>query len=184
MPKYSAPSSFQIASPSLPPASRARPAAPAAVTAGCPGSPAPAAPSETPGWEASRDREGSLDCRACPDLRASPAPRETAATLATADHPEWDTRDPLVHRDLRDRSDHPESERQVKIRSTCTCRLIAHESWLVFLPGVPGERGATGKPGKRGLPGGPGPIGPPGYCQFCDALALQANRGANTKKGP
>ena len=50
--------------------------------------------------------------------------------------------------------------------------------------GPPGERGAIGRPGKRGLPGGPGPIGPPGYCQFCDALAAQANRGANTKKGP
>ena len=50
--------------------------------------------------------------------------------------------------------------------------------------GPPGERGANGRPGKRGLPGGPGPIGPPGYCPFCDALAAQANRGANTKKGP
>ena len=37
---------------------------------------------------------------------------------------------------------------------------------------------------REGLPGGPGPIGPPGYCQFCDALALQANRGSNLKKGP
>ena len=53
-----------------------------------------------------------------------------------------------------------------------------------FIQGPTGERGAIGRPGKRGLPGGPGPIGPPGYCQFCDALATQANRGANTKKGP
>ena len=36
--------------------------------------------------------------------------------------------------------------------------------------------------GKRGVPGGPGPIGPPGYCQFCDALKQQVNRGS-TKKG-
>ena len=35
--------------------------------------------------------------------------------------------------------------------------------------------------GKRGLPGGPGPVGPPGYCQFCDALAQQANRGSSKK---
>ena len=53
-----------------------------------------------------------------------------------------------------------------------------------FSLGPTGERGAIGRPGKRGLPGGPGPIGPAGYCQFCDALATQANRGANTKKGP
>ncbi len=33
------------------------------------------------------------------------------------------------------------------------------------------------------MPGGPGPVGPPGYCQFCDALAAQANR-QGTKKGP
>ena len=37
--------------------------------------------------------------------------------------------------------------------------------------------------GKRGMVGGPGPVGPPGYCQFCDALAMQANRQSN-KKGP
>ena len=38
-------------------------------------------------------------------------------------------------------------------------------------------------PGKRGVAGGPGPVGPPGYCQFCGALAMQANRGSQ-KKGP
>jgi hypothetical protein len=38
-------------------------------------------------------------------------------------------------------------------------------------------------PGKRGMVGGPGPVGPPGYCQFCDALAMQANR-QSSQKGP
>lgn len=35
--------------------------------------------------------------------------------------------------------------------------------------------------GRRGMPGGPGPVGPPGYCQFCEALKMQANRGGQKK---
>ena len=29
--------------------------------------------------------------------------------------------------------------------------------------------------------GGPGPVGPPGYCQFCEALRMQANSGGQKK---
>ena len=36
-------------------------------------------------------------------------------------------------------------------------------------------------PGRRGMPGGPGPVGPPGYCQFCEALKMQANAGSQKK---
>ena len=36
-------------------------------------------------------------------------------------------------------------------------------------------------PGLRGMVGGPGPVGPPGYCQFCEALQMQANRGSSKK---
>ena len=35
--------------------------------------------------------------------------------------------------------------------------------------------------GRRGMPGGPGPVGPPGYCQFCEALKMQANAGSQKK---
>ena len=94
-------------------------------------------------------------------------------------------------RDLLDKLAHLELESQVRLDHYLTivkwceaaCKLFSLQ-FINMTLGPPGERGAIGRPGKRGLPGGPGPIGPPGYCQFCDALAAQANRGANTKKGP